>query len=468
LFLFRLILLNVLITTSSSRNCLAEVKKVCTFVENFCMNKKILNIAIPNIISNITIPLLGLVDLALVGHLEDKIYIGAISLGGMIFNFLYWGFSFLRMGTSGFAAQAYGQRNLKECTLILSRGLFVAAIGAVLLILLQIPIAKLSFSILDGSSGVEKYASSYFYIRIWAAPATIGLYALMGWFIGMQNARFPMMIAILINILNILFNILFIKVFGMKSDGVALGTVLAQYSGLLFGIFLLIKYYKRLLPHWNMHEMLQLKALKLFYSVNKDIFIRTICLIFVLSFFTAKSAQSGDTILAVNTLLLQFFTIFSYIVDGFAYAGEAIVGRYYGARNKSMVIEAVKKLFSWGVGLSLPFALIYTFAGHHLIYLLTDNIEVIKASQPFMVWVYILPLATFAAFIWDGVYIGATASAGMRNAMLISTLLFFFPIYYLIFPILSNHGLWLAFVLFMFSRGAVQTVLAPKIIFKPL
>ncbi|MFO7939650.1 MAG: MATE family efflux transporter [Bacteroidales bacterium] len=431
------------------------------------MNKKILHIAIPNIISNITIPLLGLVDLALVGHLDNKLYIGAISLGGMIFNFLYWGFSFLRMGTSGFAAQAYGQRNLKESTLILSRGLFVAAIGAFFLILFQIPIAKLSFSIIKGSHGVEQLASSYFYIRIWAAPATIGLYALMGWFIGMQNARFPMMIAILINLLNIVFNILLIKVFDMNSDGVALGTVMAQYSGLLFGAYLLVRYYKRLLPYWNFKEMVQLKALKLFYSVNKDIFIRTICLIFVLSFFTAQSANAGDTTLAVNTLLLQFFTIFSYIADGFAYAGEAIVGRYYGARNKALLMQAIKKLFLWGVGLAIPFTLVYTFAGDYLVYLLTDNKEVIAATAPFMVWVFFLPLATFSAFIWDGIYIGATASAGMRNAMLLSTLLFF-PTYYLVFPLWGNHGLWLAFVLFMLTRGIVQTVLAPYAVLKKL
>src|SRR6056297_3060064 len=214
------------------------------------MNKKILNIAIPNIISNITIPLLGLVDLALVGHLENELYIGAISLGGMIFNFIYWGFSFLRMGTSGFVAQAYGKRQLNETINLLGRAFFVALSGAFLLILLQKGIGWLSFTIINGSEEVEALAREYFYIRIWAAPATIGIYGLTGWFIGMQNARFPMFIAITVNALNIGFNIFLIKVVGMKSDGVALGTVMAQYSGLILGLTLLKTSYGKLFKYW--------------------------------------------------------------------------------------------------------------------------------------------------------------------------------------------------------------------------
>ncbi|MDA3780124.1 MAG: MATE family efflux transporter [Bacteroidales bacterium] len=432
------------------------------------MNKQILNIAIPNIISNITIPLLGIVDIALVGHLDSKVYIGAIALGTMIFNFIYWGFSFLRMGTSGFTAQALGQRNLEESTLVLTRAMVVAFTGAILLLLLQIPISWLSFNIINGSKEVEYFAKQYFFIRIWAAPATIGLYAITGWFIGMQNARFPMIIAIIINILNIVFNILLVKVFEMKASGVALGTVIAQYSGLIISIILLIKYYGKLSKYINFVKALQAKALKLFYSVNKDIFIRTILLIVILSFFTAVSASKGDTTLAVNTLLLQFFTIFSYITDGFAYAGEAIAGKYYGARDKHNLKKATKLLFLCGVSLALIFTIIYYFFNDKLILLFTDNKIVIEQVKPYLFWTTLLPLASFSAFIWDGIYIGATASAGMRNSMLISSLVIFLPSYYIFNTLWGNNGLWFAFLLFLLSRGVAQSIMAKKNVFNKL
>jgi len=432
------------------------------------MNKRILNIAIPNIISNITIPLLGIVDLALVGHLDSKVYIGAIAIGTMIFNFIYWGFSFLRMGTSGFTAQAYGKRNLEESTLILSRSLIVAFAGALLLLLLQIPIAWLSFKIINGSTEVEYFARQYFFIRIWAAPATIGLYAITGWFIGMQNSRFPMIIAIIINALNIAFNILLIRVFGMKSDGVALGTVFAQYSGFIISIILLLKYYGKLSKYINLVKAMQAKALKMFYLVNKDIFIRTIFLIFILSFFTAVSASKGDTTLAVNTLLLQFFTIFSYITDGFAYAGEAIVGKYYGANDKKNLYKATKLLFLWGIALSLIFTIVYAFFNDKLILLFTNNKIVIEQVKPYLFWTILLPLASFSAFIWDGIYIGATASAGMRNSMLFSSIVIFLPLYYIFNNLWGNNGLWFAFLLFMLSRGIFQSIMAKKSIFNKI
>ncbi|MFP4023130.1 MAG: MATE family efflux transporter [Thiohalospira sp.] len=268
------------------------------------MNRRILYIAIPNIISNITIPLLGIIDLSLVGHLESKVYIGAVALGSMIFNFIYWGFSFLRMGTSGFTAQSFGKRDIKESFQLLYRALFVGLAGAVALLILQKPIEWLSFIIINGSDSVEHFASEYFYIRIWAAPATIAIYSVTGWFIGMQNAKIPMIIAITINLLNIAFNVTLVKLLGMKSDGVALGTVFAQYSGLIVASVFLFNHKKRLVKYFNFKEIIQIDKLKIFFNVNKDIFIRTMSLVFALSFFTAKSAKYGDTLLAVNTLLL--------------------------------------------------------------------------------------------------------------------------------------------------------------------
>ena len=432
------------------------------------MNKRILHLAVPNIISNVTVPLLSMVDISLVGHLDEnsKLHIGAISLGTMIFNFIYWGFSFLRMGTSGFTAQAYGKHDFRETMLVLSRAVSVAIGGAVFLIVLQVPIAKLGFYILDGSREVEALAKEYFFIRIWAAPATIGLYALTGWFIGMQNARIPMTIAITVNLLNIGFNFLFIHYFGMDSDGVALGTTIAQYCGILLALYIFFRKHKNLLEYWSYKAMMELKALKLFFSVNKNIFIRTICLIFVMSFFTAQSADIGDTTLAVNSVLLQFFMFFSFVMDGFAYAAEALTGRFMGEQSKDRFVKTVKLLFRWGVGFATLFSLTYVTLGDQILLLLTDNEDVLAHSEHFIYWVWAIPLITFSAFLWDGIFIGATASKSMRNAMLISTVGFFIPMYFLFIGPLGNHGLWLAFLLFQLSRGIIQTIQSSHSIFK--
>mgnify|MGYP006283255333 FL=1 len=434
------------------------------------MNRRILNLAVPNIISNVTIPLLSMVDISLVGHLDEnsKLHIGAISLGTMLFNFIYWGFSFLRMGTSGFTAQAYGKRNFQESMLVLSRAFSVAIGGAVLLIALQYPIAKLGFTILDGSKEVEMLAREYFFIRIWAAPATIGLYALTGWFIGMQNAKIPMTIAIFVNALNIGFNVLLINYFGMNSDGVALGTVIAQYCGLILALTIFFRKHHSLLKYWSYKAMVEIKALKLFFSVNRNIFIRTICIILVMSFFTAKSADIGDTTLAVNSVLLQFFMFFSFVMDGFAYAAEALTGRFFGEHSKEKLIKAVKLLFKWGIGFALLFSIIYITLGDKILLLLTDNQEVLDYSKSFIYWVWAIPLITFAAFLWDGIFIGATASKSMRNAMLVSTLVFFLPASYLLIGPLGNHGLWIAFLLFQLSRGIVQSFMSRRTIFYKL
>jgi multidrug resistance protein, MATE family len=430
------------------------------------VNRRILNLAIPNIISNITIPLLGMVDLALMGHLEDKVYIGAIALGGMIFNFIYWGFSFLRMSTSGFTAQAYGARNITEIVMILSRALIVAAAGAALLLLLQYPIAAFSFRLIGGSEQVENLAREYFHIRILAAPATIGLYALTGWFLGMQNARIPMFITLLVNIMNIGLSFMFIKVFHMRADGVALGTVLAQYSGLILAIWFLHKFYGKYFRHWQKGKLLSKKAILQFFMVNKDIFIRTLCLIFALSFFTTQSARNDDAILAVNTLLMQFFMLFSFIVDGYAHAAEALTGRFVGSRNKVNLRVTVRLLFYWAAGIAIIFTLIYAVAGRYLLLVLTGNSEIIMAAQEYLPWIMLVPVITFPAFIWDGIYIGATASVAMRNSMLISTLVLFLPAYYILEPVLGNHGLWLAFLIFMAGRGITLTVMAKSYIWR--
>ncbi|MCK5821194.1 MAG: MATE family efflux transporter [Bacteroidales bacterium] len=429
------------------------------------LNKKILNLAVPNIISNITIPLVGMVDLAVLGHLESELYIGAIAIGGVIFNVLYWGFGFLRMGTSGFTAQAYGKRDLHELMNTLGRASLVAIGGALLLIILKNPIGWLSFKVINGSSEVEELAKTYYNIRIFAAPATIGLFVLTGWFVGMQNTRFPMIIAILVNVLNLGFNLLFIYGFGMKSDGVALGTVLAQYIGLAAGLILFFRFYKRLLKYWSGKAIRKLADYKQFFQVNRDIFIRTLCLIFVFTFFTSQSAATDNTILAVNTLLLQFFMLFSFFADGFAHAGEALIGRFIGANNHKSLRKAIRLLFLWGLYISIPFTILYAFFSEQIIFILTDNRAIIDACAPYLIYLIFIPLAGFPSFIWDGIYIGATASKGMRNSMLAATGIVFVPVFFLLKENMGNHALWLALILFLLARGIGQTALAGRYIY---
>jgi MATE family multidrug resistance protein len=429
------------------------------------VNKRILKLAIPNIVSNITVPLLGMVDLALMGHLESVNYIGAIALGTMIFNFLYWGFGFLRMGTTGFTAQAYGRRDLADSIHTLGRALVVSLIGGLFLIILQVPVNNLSFWLLSADTSVEQLASEYFYIRIWAAPATISLYALTGWFIGMQNTRFPMFIAILVNLVNLGMNVLFVYGMNMKSDGVAMGTVIAQYSGLILSLFLFRKYYRKLLKHFQIEQLKKLSLLKDFMIVNKDIFIRTLCIIAVFTFFTSSSAAIDNHILAVNTVLIQFFFVYSFFVDGLAYGAEALTGKYIGARDQRNLKLSIKLLFRWGLGIAIVFSLLYGFGYRHVVSLLTDNQAILSAAGDYAIWLGLLPLVAYASFLWDGVYIGATASVAMRNTMLIATVFIFFPMYYSLIGLLGNHALWIALLAFLLTRGVGQYFYAKRAVY---
>ncbi len=428
------------------------------------MDREILKLAIPNIIANITIPLLGMIDLALMGRLGNEDFIGAVALGTMIFNFIYWAFSFLRMGTSGFTAQAYGTGNMDEAITILSRSLFVGLLGAGFLMIFQVPIAMLSFSLIQGSAEVESLAWDYFSIRIWAAPATISLYSLTGWFIGMQNARSPMIISIAINIFNIVLNLLFVFGWNMLSNGVALGTVVAQYLGLVIAVWILFKKYFRLLPYWNFKKALNRAALRMFVMVNKDILIRTLCVLSVLTFFTAKSAATDNTILAVNSILLQFLLFFSFFVDGFAYAAEALTGKYIGAARPALLTQSTRRLFIWGAVVALLFSGTYLFGSDLILNLMTTDKEIIDLALEFIPWLVLLPLVALPAFIWDGIFIGATASVSMRNTMLAATVVFFL-IFFLLRQQLNNHALWLGLILFMLTRGAGLTMLYKKHVF---
>lgn len=422
------------------------------------MNKKILQLAIPSIVSNITVPLLGLIDVAIVGHLGSAAYIGAIAVGGMLFNIIYWLFGFLRMGTSGMTSQAFGQRDLKEVTRVLLRAVGVGLFIALCLLLLQYPIRKIAFLLIDATPEVRELATVYFNICVWGAPAVLGLYGFAGWFIGMQNSRFPMFIAITQNVVNIVASLSFVYLLDMKIEGVALGTLIAQYAGLFMASLLWLRYYGRLKIAFRWQEIIGKTAMKRFFQVNSDIFFRTLCLVAVTTFFTSTGARQGDVVLAVNTLLMQLFTLFSYIMDGFAYAGEAMTGRYVGARNNNGLQRMIRLLFRWGWGLSLSFTILYMIGGQDFLGLLTNDTTVINAAGSYYYWVLAIPLAGFAAFLWDGILIGATATRLMLYSMLVASGLFFL-IYYIFYALMGNHALWMAFLIYLSLRGIMQWIL---------
>ena len=422
------------------------------------MNRKILQLAIPSIVSNITVPLLGLVDVAIVGHLGSASYIGAIAVGGMLFNMIYWIFGFLRMGTSGMTAQVYGKRDLTEVVRTLLRTVGVGLLISLGLWILQSPILRGAFVLIDATEEVKRWASLYFNICIWGAPAILGLYGFAGWFIGMQNSRFPMFIAITQNIVNIAASLCFVFVLGMKVEGVALGTLIAQYAGLFMAFALWLKYYGRLKAYIDWNGLWGGEEMRRFFSVNSDIFFRTLCLVAVTTFFTSTGARQGDVILAVNTLLMQLFTLFSYIMDGFAYAGEALAGRFIGAKNDVGLRRCIRLLFLWGIGLSLSFTILYAFLGRDFLGLLTNDTSVIEASGDYFYLVLAIPLCGFSAFLWDGIFIGATATRQMLYSMLVASATFFI-IYYLFYRSMGNHALWMAFLGYLSLRGGMQWIL---------
>lgn len=427
------------------------------------INKQIVRLAIPNIISNFSIPLLGAVDTALMGRLESEHYLGAVGIGGVIFNFIYWGFGFLRMATTGLTAQAFGANNSAACGELLLRGVFIGVTGSLLLFSLQHHLAAISFALIDASPEVEQLARTYFHIRIYAAPATLCLHAFHGVFLGLQNAHYPMLLMILVNLVNIVLNLVFVKMLGMKVEGVALATVIAQYLGIFCASVLFFTRYRSLLTKWNIREVLALSTLKRFLSISSDIFIRTLCLVFSHAFFTAKSAALSDTVLAINTILLQFINLLSFAIDGFAFAAESLIGKYKGARDMQNLKRTTQHIFLWAFLFGGLLMGTFVLLGEQLLHLFTNQIALIAQAKPYLVWIVVAPIVNVAAYIWDGIFLGATASRGLRNSVIVSTALFLGAVYLLI-PF-GNHGLWGALTLLLAVRGVSLTVLAPKYLF---
>ena len=397
------------------------------------INRDILKLAIPSILANITVPIVGMVDIAVAGHLTGEVatMIGGIAIGTMLFDLLYWNFGFLRVGTGGLTAQACGRKDNRECAKILTRAIGISLACALVLIAIQWIFVKAAFAVVDCTPEVRELASKYFFIRIWAAPATLTLMAFKGWFIGMQDSVSPMVTDFVVNGMNVMMSIVLalgistgttVILKPMGFTGIALGTVVAQYSGLLTALaLLLVKYARRIYADFRITELKGVFAgaeTRRFFVMNTDLFVRSLCFIAIYIGFTTISARYGDLLLAVSSIMMKLLMIFSYFTDGFAYAGEALVGKYIGAKDGPMVRQSVKWTFVWSMAIAVIFMGIYQFAGVPMLTIMTSDSAVIQQSKEYLPWLLLMPVIGCAAFTWDGIYIGATASKDIRNAML--------------------------------------------------
>ncbi|MDE7134048.1 MAG: MATE family efflux transporter, partial [Rikenellaceae bacterium] len=381
-------------------------------------------------------------------------YIGAVTIGTAIFNFIYWNFGFLRMGTSGFAAQACGERNSDEQMAVMLRALALALLLGLIIIVLQKPLGRMALYLLN-SGEVGQAAGDYFRVRVWSAPATLALYVFKGWFIGMQNTRIPMWVSIGGNVLNIGASLFFVSVMEAGVAGIALGTAISEYISLIVCVIVWLARYGYLSRYIDLVRIFDMRKMAAFFAVNGDIFIRTLCLVAVTTFFVSASAARGAEVLAVNSLSMQLFTLFSYFMDGFAYSAEALTGRFTGEGDKRALMLSTTLILRWGVGMAIFFTMLYGVVLRPVMRLFTDDDSLLEAVMANRLWIMAVPLTGFLAFIYDGILVGATLSAIMRNVMIVAALLFF-VIYHLLGPMLGNDALWCAFIIYLLARGVLQ------------
>lgn len=407
------------------------------------LNREILRLALPSILANLTVPLVGMVDIAVAGHLGtgDAVvpggmtaaaFIGGVTVGSLLFDLLYWNFSFLRVSTGGLVAQAFGRGETQECANIFRRGVLLSLILSVVILLIQWPFQKLAFLVVKTTPAVHDLALRYFLIRIWAAPATLSLMVFRGWFVGMQDSFSSMLTDLTVNVVNIAASIALASgAFGwggMGFSGIALGTVVAQYSGLLLATAIVLTKYRLTVKRThrdNLPKLLDRDKIKGYMSMNNDLFVRSLCFIAIYIGYTTIAARYGDVFLSSSAILMKILMLFSFFTDGFAYSGEALTGRFIGERNELQLQRTVRYVFLWSMGVAALFMAIYAFAGQRIVGIMTSDMEVSDACGRFMLWLLLMPPLGCAAFTWDGIYEGATASKPVRNAMILAMLAFF-------------------------------------------
>ena len=434
-------------------------------------NKAILRLALPSILANITIPLVGIVDTAIVGHLSDAAAIGGIAIGTMLFDLLYWNFGFLRVGTSGLTAQAYGSSNETECRRILLRSLSIAMMAAVVILAIQWLFVTAVLAVVPCSAEVASVAREYFFVRIWAAPATLSLFTFKGWFIGMQDTKSPMAVDILVNVVNMAASYYLAVKTPLGVVGVAWGTLVAQYSGLILAVAILLARYIdksvfRNIDRWK--EALRGAELRRMLSLNTNLFIRSLCFMVVYVGYTSLASLYGDTELAVSSIMMKLFMFFSFFVDGFAYAGEALVGKAFGESSLEHcktpeIHRTVRALFNWALGVGLLFTVIYAFWGDEAFALMTSDATVLAAAEKYKIWLIGMPLISTLAFMWDGVYIGATAGVQIRNSMIWAAVGFIVG-YVATFSFVGPQALYIGYFAHLIARAFYLTIQWNKVV----
>lgn len=423
---------------------------------------RVWGLAVPVILANLSVPLLGMVDTAVMGHLDSPAYLGAVAVGALVFDYLYWGFGFLRMGTTGPTAQAMGAGDGAEARAVFGRAFLIGAFVGLSLWALQVPVQAAALALLEGSEEVERLAAQYFAIRIWSAPAALIQFAQIGWLMGLGRAKAVLVQQVIANILNIGLNLLFVLGLGMDVDGVALATVIAEYTGAAVGLLLMRPSLRSLPGGWQRARLLDRTRLTRLVGVNGDIFIRTLCLISAFAWFTAKGAETGDVTLAANAVLLTFLTIASYGLDGFAHAAETLVGGAFGARDRAALREAVRASTGLALAMAGGISAAFLFGGPALVALLTGLPEVRETAALYLPWAVALPLVAVWGYQFDGIFLGATESRPLRN-MMVLCLASFLGLSWLLMPVWGNHGLWAAFTAFMALRGLTLGAMYPAL-----
>lgn len=419
---------------------------------NLSLSRRFWRLALPLILSNISVALLGLVDTAVTGHLAGAHYLGGVALGGALFNFLYWGFNFLRMGTSGLAAQAVGRDDVEAIRTILAQALLVAGVSAVSILLLQQPIIDLALQLFAPSQAVSEQARLYFEVRIWATPAALANFVMLGWFIGLQKGRAALYLLLVINTVNILLDLWLVVVLDWGVVGVAVASVIGELAGSLLALWLVNRSLQSYPGRWHLPALIDRAALTVLFYTHRNLFIRTVVLLAVFAFVNARSAQLGDAAIAATAVVMNFYLLASFALDGLANAAEALAGEAVGANDPIYLGRVVKLVLGWGTLVALVFSMTYALSGHLLYALMTDLPAVRLLLAELLPWAVVLPVVSVYGFLFDGIFTGATWTKEMRDTVVFSAILVFLPVWYVTQP-LAIHGLWLAFVLFNLSRG---------------
>lgn len=420
------------------------------------INRQILSLAGPSILANITVPLVGIVDLAISGHVGDAAAMGGIAIGSMLFDLLYWNMGFLRAGTGGITAQAYGRRDTRAQVDTFSQGLVTALGSGLLFILIQWLFVSVAFRLIDCSPDVEAVARQYFFIRIWAAPATLSLFVFKGWFIGMQNTVYSMIVDVWVNVANIIASWLLAFRTPMGIAGVAAGTVVAQWTGFILASVLMLGRYSSLLKEISVSRSIRWKYIKSFFSVNADLFVRSLAFQVVYAGFTSIAAKYGDVQLAVSSVMMKLLLFYSYFLDGFAYAGEALTGRFIGEKNEADLRSSIRIIFFWGFVVSILSTVVYLLFPDTMISIITSDPDVRAACRPFLFWLWLMPVISSIAFVWDGIYIGATASTPLRNCMLLAAASFIL-VYYATRSFCGIQSIYIAYFAHLLLRSIYMT-----------